>query len=143
MNDPFNLQRFLDAQAGAYPRALAELRAGRKSSHWMWYIFPQIAGLGHSKNSVFYSISGLPEARAYIEDPVLGARLIECCNVLAHLKSISPEAIFGSVDAMKLRSSLTLFDHVSSSHLFKELLWKYYDGQADDATLERIGAAQA
>lgn len=141
VSDHFNLERFVDAQEGNYAKALSELRAGHKTSHWMWYIFPQVTGLGRSSTAVLYSISGLPEARAYISHPILGERLLECCRVLSSLTGNSPEAIFGSIDAVKLRSSLTLFDQVSSSHLFKELLHKYYDGQADHATLELIGGS--
>jgi uncharacterized protein (DUF1810 family) len=136
--DPFKLQRFLDAQEGAYLRALEELKAGCKSSHWMWYIFPQIAGLGRSTTAVQYSISGLAEARAYVAHPILGARLIACCEVLSGLEGNSPEAVFRSIDAMKLRSSLTLFDQVSDSCIFKDLLRKYYAGHADQTTLELI-----
>ena len=143
MNDTFNLQRFVDAQEASYLTVLSELKDGHKSSHWMWFIFPQITGLGRSSTAVLYSISGLPEARAYLEHPILGQRLIECCQVLSNLRGHSPEAIFGSVDAIKLRSSLTLFDQASSSQLFKELLQKYYDGRADKATLELIGEVKS
>ena len=113
--DPYHLQRFVAAQdAGrTYDHAAAELRAGRKTSHWMWFIFPQIAGLGYSPASQTYAITSLDEARAYLAHPVLGARLIDCANILTGLTGRTAEQIFGEVDALKLRSSVTLFMHAA------------------------------
>lgn len=131
------LERFIEAQAPIYVQALAELRAGQKQSHWMWFIFPQIAGLGQSATSRAYAIQSLDEARAYLAHPVLGARLRECCQAVMNLRDKSAEDIFGSVDAMKLRSSLTLFTEADHNEvLFFNLLEKYFDGDADEATLE-------
>src|SRR5215470_19228805 len=111
MDDPYDLQRFVTAQdaGGTYQRAVAELRAGRKTSHWMWFVFPQIAGLGYSPASRTYAITSLDEARAYLAHPVLGARLIECATILTGLTGRTAEQIFGEVDAQKLHSSTTLF----------------------------------
>ncbi len=144
MNDPFELERFLDAQdqGGTYDAALAELRAGRKRSHWMWFIFPQIAGLGQSPISRRYAISSLAEAEAYLEHPVLGPRLIECAKILRDLQGRSAEEIFGGIDAMKLRSSTTLFaraDHANA--VFQEVLDAYFGGTPDDATERLLGRA--
>src|SRR5215472_10593360 len=113
--DPYHLQRFVAAQdAGdTYDQAAAELRAGRKTSHWMWFIFPQIAGLGYSPASQMYAITSIDEARAYLAHPVLGARLIECATILTGLADRTAEQIFGEVDALKLRSSMTLFMHAA------------------------------
>jgi len=138
VTDPFDLQRFLDAQETTYSQALAELKNGCKESHWMWFIFPQIAGLGLSATSIRYAISGLPETRAYLGHKILGDRLRSCCEALLDLQGLSPEVVLGSIDAKKLRSSLTLFNEVSSESIFQDLLHKYYDGQADHATLELI-----
>src|SRR5579871_4076516 len=109
MDDPHNLARFIAAQHGVYVRVLAELAAGRKESHWMWFVFPQIAGLGSSPTAQRYAIGSLAEARAYLAHPLLGARLRECAHALIDLPSRSASAIFGDIDAMKLRSSMTLF----------------------------------
>ena len=111
MTDPFDLARFVDAQdsSGTYQRALRELRAGRKSSHWMWFVFPQITGLGHSPMARRYSIASLPEAQAYLRHPVLGPRLLDCVAAVNQTEGRSAEQIFGSIDAQKLRSSMTLF----------------------------------
>ncbi|QJD58375.1 DUF1810 domain-containing protein [Pseudomonas sp. gcc21] len=143
MNDPYRLQRFVDAQQPVYERALAELRAGNKQSHWMWFIFPQVAGLGHSDMAQRYAVCGLDEARAYLAHPTLGQRLLECCQaVLQHIGS-SPRAILGSPDDMKLRSSMTLFDRAAPQcEEFRLVLDGFYDGKDDEATLhllERIG----
>ena len=130
------LDRFIEAQKPVYDQALAELRAGRKTSHWMWFVFPQIAGLGQSATSRAFAIQSLDEARAYLTHPVLGARLRECCQAMMNLRS-SAEDIFGPVDAMKFRSCLTLFTEVDHNEvLFFNLLEKYFDGDADEATLE-------
>ena len=111
MDDPYRLQRFVAAQdqAGTYAAAVQELRAGRKRSHWMWFVFPQVAGLGQSPTSRQYAISSLDEAKAYLAHPVLGPRLLECTRILGELAGRRPEDIFGGIDAMKLRSSMTLF----------------------------------
>jgi uncharacterized protein (DUF1810 family) len=131
------LDRFIEAQAPVYAQALGELRAGEKQSHWMWFVFPQIAGLGESATSRAYAIQSLAEARAYLAHPVLGARLRECCQTLMNLRAKSAHAIFGSIDAMKLHSCLTLFAEADHNEvLFFNLLEKYFDGEADEATLE-------
>jgi len=143
MEDPFELGRFVSAQqeGGTYQAAVAELRAGRKRSHWMWFVFPQIAGLGQSPVSRRYAISSLEEARAYLAHPVLGPRLVECASVVAGLSGSSAEAIFGSVDAMKLRSSMTLFARADpSSPVFQAVLDAYFGGVADGATERLLGA---
>ena len=139
--DPYDLQRFVAAQdsGGTYQRAAAELRKGRKSSHWMWFIFPQIAGLGYSPTSQVYAISGLEEARAYLAHPVLGARLIECAAIVAGVSGRTAEQIFGEVDALKLRSSMTLFMHAAPGEpVFRQILEQYFSGLADSATEQRI-----
>ncbi len=110
MSDPHHLDRFTQAQEGSYETALAEIRRGAKRSHWMWYIFPQIAGLGHSAMAQHYAIASLAEARAYLAHPVLGPRLLACVDALDGLSETTAERVFGSVDAVKLRSSLTLFE---------------------------------
>ena len=131
----YDLERFLAAQAGPYAGILEELRAGRKGSHWIWFTFPQIAGLGRSWISQQYSIVSLDEARAYLEDPVLGARLRECAQTLLETKGRSADEIFGSLDAMKVRSSMTLFLRAAPSEpLFQQVLDRYYDGTADELT---------
>src|SRR5687767_9548059 len=109
MSDPFDLQRFADAQASIYDTALAELEAGRKRSHWMWFVFPQAAGLGHSPTAQFYAIRSLDEARAYLAHPVLGPRLVRCAEAVATSSAPSLEALLGPVDALKFVSSMTLF----------------------------------
>ena len=136
-DDPYDLQRFVTAQdaGGTYQQALAELRAGRKTSHWMWFVFPQIAGLGQSPTSLFYAISSVAEARAYLEHPALGPRLRECAAILAGLTGRTAVQIFGSIDAMKLRSSMTLFHRAAPEEpLFGQVLAAYFDGRADPAT---------
>ena len=139
--DPYELARFVTAQdsADTYQRALAELRAGRKVSHWMWFVFPQLAGLGHSAMAQRYAIGSLAEARAYLGHQVLGPRLIECTQAVAASHQSSAVDIFGSVDAVKLRSSMTLFYRADPErHLFGEVLQRYFDGQADPATDARL-----
>ena len=140
-DDPYDLQRFVAAQdaAGTYDRAAAELRAGRKTSHWMWFVFPQIAGLGYSPASRTYAITSLDEARAYLAHPVLGPRLIECAGILIRLPGRSAEQIFGEVDALKLRSCVTLFMHAAPGEpAFRQVLDQYFDGVPDPATEQRI-----
>ena len=141
MTDSYDLTRFVRAQdAGdTYLHALAELRRGRKTSHWMWFVFPQIAGLGRSSMAQQYALGSLDEARAYAEHPVLGPRLLDCVRALLELPSTTPEAVFGGVDAMKLRSSMTLFTRaVPTQQAFSEVLDRYFGGEADPATLSRI-----
>jgi uncharacterized protein (DUF1810 family) len=138
MDDPFGLQRFVDAQADAYGQALAELRAGQKRSHWMWFVLPQVAGLGSSPMARAYAISGLPEARAYLAHPVLGSRLRECVAAVLAVTGRTAHEIFGSPDDVKFRSSLTLFAHASDELLFREALAKFYGGEEDPATVERL-----
>jgi uncharacterized protein (DUF1810 family) len=133
----FELQRFVEAQNrdGCFERSLAELRAGRKRTHWMWFVFPQIAGLGHSPVSRYYAISGLREAGAYLRHQVLGARLLESARVLTELQGVGAEEIFGPVDALKLRSSMTLFLRADPEEpLFQAVLDQYFEGHPDAAT---------
>jgi uncharacterized protein (DUF1810 family) len=135
--DPYDLERFVAAQdaGGTYRRAVEELRAGFKSSHWMWFVFPQIAGLGQSPISRQYAITSLDEAVAYLQHPVLGPRLHECCEIIAGLKGRSADQVFGSIDAIKLRSSVTLFHRAAPDDpLFSRVLTRYFDGIADHAT---------
>ncbi len=139
--DPYNLQRFVDAQEGSYQQALAELRAGRKRSHWIWYILPQIQGLGSSAMSRRYAIGSLAEARAYLAHPILGARLRECVAAVNAHEGISALEIFGSVDAAKFRSCCTLFAEVAGTEkVFAEALNKYFAGKPDTATLAILAA---
>ena len=136
-DDPYDLERFVGAQdaGGTYAAALAELRAGRKRTHWMWFVFPQLAGLGSSATSRRYAISSLGEARAYLEHPVIGDRLEECARALLELEGVTAEGVLGPVDALKLRSSLTLFMRAAPERpLFRALLERYFDGRADAAT---------
>ena len=141
MSDRYDLQRFVDAQdrGGTYDRALQELRDGRKTSHWMWFVFPQIAGLGSSPMARQYAISSLDEARAYLAHPVLGARLRESASALTGLATRSPEEVLGGIDATKLRSSMTLFARAAPDEpLFAAVLDQYFGGVADDATDARL-----
>ncbi len=136
MADPFNLRRFVEAQESEYGTALAELRAGRKTSHWIWFIFPQIAGLGQSPTARFYAIVSLDEARAYLRHPVLGPRLHECLEVLQSLGPTSAERVFGSLDAMKFRSSLTLFRQADpDDRPVGAALDRWFGGDPDERTL--------
>ena len=139
--DPYHLERFVAAQdaGGTYDRAVAELRAGRKTSHWMWFVFPQIVGLGYSPTSQRYAIISLGEARAYLAHPVLGARLIECAAILTGLAGRTAGQIFGEVDALKLRSSITLFMHAAPGEpVFGQVLDQYFGGELDPATVDRM-----
>ena len=134
------LDRFLDAQRGDYATALAEVRRGRKTSHWMWYIFPQIAGLGQSSTARYYSIRDLEEAREYYAHPVLGQRLREISGALLDLRGSDPVAVFGGIDSMKLKSSMTLFALAAPDDpLFQQVLDKYYGGEQDALTLRILG----
>ena len=136
MTDPYDLQRFVDAQDGVIDNAMAELRAGRKQSHWMWFVFPQIIGLGRSPMAQHYAIRSLDEARTYLEHPLLGGRLRECTEaVLPWSTTQSAEEIFGSIDTVKLRSSLTLFDRVEPKSCFERALGAFFAGQRDEHTL--------
>lgn len=135
-SDPFNLSRFLSAQAGIYPEVLAELRRGQKRSHWMWFIFPQIDGLGYSSTARHYAIKSETEARHYLDHPVLGRRLAECAETILALTGRSASEIFGYPDDLKLRSSMTLFAHVSGSgSVFIRVIDKYFGGSQDAKTL--------
>jgi uncharacterized protein (DUF1810 family) len=136
--DPFDLDRFLTAQAGSYETAFSEIRRGAKRSHWMWFIFPQLAGLGRSEMARHYAIRSLEEARAYLDHPVLGARLRECVGALQDLTGLDAVDVFGEIDAMKLRSSLTLFGRVGDGVLFAAALDRWFDGQADPTTLNLL-----
>jgi uncharacterized protein (DUF1810 family) len=134
--DPFDLQRFLTAQEGIYQAALAELRGGRKRTHWMWFVFPQFAGLGASATSRRYAIRSLEEARAYLDHPVLGARLRECADALLDLTGPSASDIFGYPDDLKFHSSMTLFELASPPEsIFGKVLKEYFGGVRDEATL--------
>jgi uncharacterized protein (DUF1810 family) len=140
-DDSLDLDRFVDAQdeGGVYERAVAELRRGRKESHWMWFVFPQVAGLGESWMSQRFAISSLREARAYLEHPVLGPRLVECARILVALNDRTAHEVFGGIDAQKLRSSMTLFCEASPDEaVFQDVLDKYYEGAPDPATLRLI-----
>ncbi len=134
-----SLERFLVAQEHSYDTALREIRAGRKRSHWMWYIFPQIAGLGMSYTAQLYAIADINEARQYIEHPVLGARLIEISRALLTLESSDATAVMGYPDDLKLRSCMTLFAQVSDDPVFPAVLDKFYGGRADTRTLSILG----
>ncbi|CAN5246896.1 DUF1810 domain-containing protein [soil metagenome] len=136
-----NLQRFLTAHEGTYETALAEIKNGRKTGHWMWFIFPQIKGLGFSETSMFYAIKNLEEAAAYLQHPVLGSRLIEICNELLNLETDDAGKIFGSPDNLKLRSSLTLFSEIQNTDpVFNLVLNKFFNGVKDPKTLELLAA---
>lgn len=140
MTDQFDLDRFVVAQEVNYSDALAELRSGNKRSHWMWYVFPQIAGLGHSTMSARYGIHGEEEARAYLAHGTLGPRIIECAEAMLGVRNRSAREILGSPDDLKLRSCATLFAHVSpSGSVFHRILDQYYRGEPDPRTLEQLG----
>jgi uncharacterized protein (DUF1810 family) len=140
MHDQFDLQRFVDAQASTYERALKELQSGRKQSHWMWFVFPQLTGLGHSDMARRYGISGREEAIAYLQHPLLGERLARCCAALLEWKDRSAAHIMGSPDDMKLRSSMTLFAAVApEQQVFRDVLEVFFKGQADELTLSNLG----
>jgi uncharacterized protein (DUF1810 family) len=141
VDDPHDLRRFTKAQdaGGTYERALAELRAGRKTSHWMWFVFPQIAGLGRSPAAQRYAISGLDEARAYLAHPVLGPRLRESAEALLGVAGGGAEEILGGIDALKLRSSMTLFARAApDEEVFRAVLDRFHGGEADPETERRL-----
>lgn len=135
----YDLDRFLKPQEYAYASALREIKGGQKQGHWIWYIFPQIKGLGHSYNSEYYGISNLEEARAYLAHPILGARLREITESLLYCGNNSADDILGFPDVLKVRSCMTLFDLVSPNDIFHEVLYKYYEGQRCDKTIWRLG----
>lgn len=139
MSETGSLARFVEAQAPVYATALAEIRRGAKRSHWMWYIFPQLAGLGRSERGRFFGIASLSEARAYSAHPLLGPRYVECVEALQDLATSDPVAVFGEIDAMKLRSSLTLFEAAKPSPLFAAALDRWFGGVRDDRTTALIG----
>jgi uncharacterized protein (DUF1810 family) len=146
--DPYGLARFTAAQGdgpgSVHAQALAELRAGRKRGHWMWFVFPQIAGLGLSRTSIRYAIGSAAEARAYLAHPLLGPRLRECTEALLAHGGETAEAILGAVDAMKLRSSMTLFDHAApDENVFGRCLDLLFEGRRDQATLRLLAAPEA
>jgi uncharacterized protein (DUF1810 family) len=141
--DPHDLERFVTAQqrGATYEAALAELRAGRKRTHWMWFVFPQLAGLGHSPTARAFAIRSLDEARAYLEHPVLGPRLIEAARALTELPDPDAQDVLGGIDALKLRSSMTLFQRAAPAEpVFAQVLDQYYGGETDPATLRLLNA---
>jgi uncharacterized protein (DUF1810 family) len=140
MNDDYHLQRFVDTQADIYESVLAELRQGRKTGHWMWFIFPQLKGLGISSTAQYYGIASLAEARSYLDHPLLGPRLIECTQIVTSIEDRSLREIFGTPDDLKFRSSMTLFAQATSKNaIFLEALEKFCGGNYDPATLELLG----
>lgn len=142
MSEIDGLERFVAAQEQIYPRALAEIRRGAKRSHWMWYIFPQLAGLGRSATAQRYAISDVAEARAYLAHPLLGQRYIECVEAVQDLRGSDPVAVFGEVDSAKLRSSLTLFEAAGGSSLVAAALDRWFGGQRDDRTMTLLGLGE-
>lgn len=140
-SDPFRLQRFIDAQEGVHARALDELRAGRKTTHWMWFVFPQVAGLGSSAMAQRYAIGSLEEARAYLAHPVLGPRLVECTEAVLSHSDRTAHDILGSPDDVKLRSSMTLFVLVAGPEsVFQRVLDAFFDGETDTRTVDLVEA---
>lgn len=137
--DPYNLARFVDAQADSYERALVEIRSGHKVTHWMWYVFPQLAGLGRSATAQKFAVRSLDEARAYLAHPILGPRLIACADAALSVKERSALEIFGSPDERKLQSCATLFARVAPKTMFAQLLDRFYQGRRDDATERLLG----
>ncbi len=137
--DPFDLQRFVDAQDRVYPAVLSELANGRKESHWMWFVFPQIAGLGQSPTAVKFAISSLEEALAFLSHPVLGSRLRECAALTLSVEGRTARQIFGPIDEMKFRSSMTLFARIAPEEsVFRQCLDTYFGGAPDPATLAKL-----
>jgi uncharacterized protein (DUF1810 family) len=140
MNDPFNLQRFVDAQDLVYRSVISELRAGVKQSHWMWFVFPQVTGLGRSATAELYAIQSLDEAKAYLAHPLLGGRLRECTQLMLDVSGKSARQILGNPDDLKFFSSMTLFARAARNEtLFRDALMKYFDGKEDATTLKLIG----
>lgn len=146
MEDQYNLKRFLDAQDeyGMYDIAMSELKRGRKRSHWIWYVFPQIKGLGFSYNSQYYGISSIEEAKQYLDNPILRERLFKACSLLKEQAALgkSMEDVLGGIDSVKVRSSLTLFDAASPHDVFEDCLLACYDGKKDTKTLELLNVEQ-
>ena len=141
MHDPYNLQRFVDAQNPVYQQVCAELRQGEKTSHWMWFIFPQLRGLGSSPTAAYYGIASRGEAEAYLKHPVLGPRLTECVSLVNRIEARSVDQIFGYPDDLKFRSCLSLFASVApDNRIFKDALDKYFGGEPDRRTVERLEA---
>ena len=138
MQHDYDLQRFVTAQADSYEAALAEIKQGAKRSHWMWYIFPQLAGLGTSPIARHYAIGSIDEAKAYLGHPLLGSRLLACIKALQALPPTTAEKVFGGIDSKKLRSSITLFMAAGGEPIFEEALQRWFAGQADDATLKLL-----
>jgi uncharacterized protein (DUF1810 family) len=139
MDDPFDLERFVEAQAPVMEQVRSELRAGRKRGHWMWFVFPQIKGLGSSPTAVHYAIGSREEAAAYLKHPVLGQRLVDCTRLLLAVRGRTSEQIFGEIDGMKFRSSMTLFAEATEKEtVFREALEKYFEGEGDERTLELL-----
>jgi uncharacterized protein (DUF1810 family) len=139
VNDPYDLRRFVDAQDAVFEKVCAELRDGRKRGHWMWFIFPQIEGLGHSAMARKFAISSREEAEAYLKHPVLGARLRECSRLVTLVEKRSIDEIFDYPDGLKFRSSMTLFAYATSENqVFKDALQKYFGAESDRSTLERL-----
>ena len=143
MSDIHNLTRFVDAQKGVYDSVVQELRNGMKRGHWMWYIFPQIAGLGMTATSQMYAIESIDEAKAYYAHPILGSRLQECTQLVMNVKGRTAKEIFGYIDNLKFRSCMTLFGCASDEGVFRDALDKYFDGEADQLTLDILKAAGA
>src|SRR5262245_19205782 len=137
--DPYDLDRFLVAQEPMIGAVRDELRLGRKASHWMWFVFPQLAGLGRSAMSQHYAIGSVEEARAFLDHPVLGSRLVECVELVLAVEGRTAHDIFGSPDDMKLRSCLTLFDAIDRNGVFARALERYFEGRPDRATLDLLG----
>jgi uncharacterized protein (DUF1810 family) len=139
MADPFNLDRFVSAQVGVYPQVVAELIAGRKRGHWIWFIFPQMKGLGHSAQSEYYGIGSLEEAAAYARHPLLGPRLVECTQLINQIEGLAIRDILGPPDDLKFRSSMTLFARAAEdATVFNDALKKYFNGEADPLTLNLL-----
>jgi uncharacterized protein (DUF1810 family) len=144
LDDPYNLQRFVEAQAPIYDQVLAELRAGSKRTHWMWFIFPQISGLGSSPMAIRYALSSKQEAAAYLNHPILGPRLRECTHLVTQVEGRSIDQIFGYPDDLKFRSSMTLFTHATpDNQVFLDALQKYFDGKFDPATLRQLESTKS
>jgi uncharacterized protein (DUF1810 family) len=144
MNDPFQLARFVEAQGPVYEQAIRELRAGRKVSHWMWYVFPQLRGLGWSRTAHHYGISSIAEAQAYLAHPVLGPRLEECVRLVLACKGRTAEQIFGFPDVLKFRSCLTVFASAAADpQVFADAMARYFGGEGDPLTLERLAGSQS
>jgi uncharacterized protein (DUF1810 family) len=142
VEDPFNLQRFVDAQSAVFKKVCSELASGQKVGHWMWYIFPQLQGLGHSSTARHYAISSLPEAQAYLAHPVLGLRLKKCASLVISIEGTTIEQIFGDPDYLKFRSSMTLFAHATQENqVFLDALKKYFGGVFDNLTIQLLRKA--